>query len=61
MKKYVCPRGIPVHYDNPSACGRACLNAQGDADDEFDEIPVLSTVVVMEKVEFEQKLCLAGE
>ncbi|KAL8934030.1 MAG: hypothetical protein Q9211_005442, partial [Gyalolechia sp. 1 TL-2023] len=54
VKKYVCPRGIAVHYGNPRACGRACLAAQGDEEDEYEDCPVLSTLCVTEKVVFDQ-------
>ncbi|KAI4121312.1 MAG: hypothetical protein LQ338_006443 [Usnochroma carphineum] len=56
-KKYVCPRGIAVHYDNPGRCGRACQQAQGDAGDEYEDCPVLSTLVLTKKVAFDQQLC----
>ncbi|KAL8748112.1 MAG: hypothetical protein Q9190_000074 [Brigantiaea leucoxantha] len=46
---YVCPRRIASHYDNPRGCGKACEKAQGDADVEYEELPVLSTLIVTEK------------
>lgn len=57
-KKYVCPRGIAVHYDNPGGCGRACRSALGEAEDQYEECPVLSTLVVKEKVVFKRQLCV---
>ncbi|KAL9602316.1 MAG: hypothetical protein Q9219_001882 [cf. Caloplaca sp. 3 TL-2023] len=64
VKKYVCPRGISVHYGEPKKCGRACAAALGDAEPQYEEVPVLSTLVVTEKVVFDEKVCvedLGGE
>ncbi|KAL8726740.1 MAG: hypothetical protein Q9166_006535 [cf. Caloplaca sp. 2 TL-2023] len=58
VKKYVCPRGIGKHYDNPSGCGRACRAAQGVAEDEYEDCPVLSTLVITSKTVFDQQLCV---
>jgi hypothetical protein len=58
-RSYVCPRGIIVHMDNAGACGRLCKNAQGDADDEYEEKPVLRTLVVTKQVVFDMQACLA--
>ncbi|KAL8824511.1 MAG: hypothetical protein Q9170_008129 [Blastenia crenularia] len=60
-KKYVCPRGISKHYDNPRGCGRACRSAQGDKEDEYVEVSVLETLVVMEKVVFNNHRLYLGE
>ncbi|KAL8719763.1 MAG: hypothetical protein Q9225_003279 [Loekoesia sp. 1 TL-2023] len=60
QKKYVCPRGIPVHYDNPGACGRACRLAQGDEEDKYDDCPVLSTLVLTERTVFHPEKSVAG-
>lgn len=57
VKRYVCPRGIVVHYDNQSACGRVCKNRQGDADNVYDKCPVLSTLVLTEKTVYNGKVC----
>ncbi|KAL8752389.1 MAG: hypothetical protein Q9184_005751 [Pyrenodesmia sp. 2 TL-2023] len=56
-KKYVCPRGIAGHYDNPRGCGRACGKALGEAEDQYEECAVLSTLVVKEKVVFHRQVC----
>ncbi len=45
-KVYVCPRGLNRHRGNPSACGRQCRNAQGDADDEYVDEEVLRVLEV---------------
>ncbi|KAL8931953.1 MAG: hypothetical protein Q9216_007015 [Gyalolechia sp. 2 TL-2023] len=58
VKKYVCPRGIGKHYDNPGACGRACKAAQGDAEDEYEDCPVLSTLCVTEQLIFDRGFCI---
>ncbi|KAI4234784.1 MAG: hypothetical protein L6R40_006663 [Gallowayella cf. fulva] len=58
VKKYVCPRGISKHYDNPRGCGKDCRRAQGDAEDEYEDAPVVSTLVVTQKVIFNQHLCV---
>ncbi|KAI4168252.1 MAG: hypothetical protein LQ343_006539 [Gyalolechia ehrenbergii] len=57
VKRYVCPRGLSVHYDNPQACGKACRAAQGNAENEYEDCPVLSTLCVTERVLFDQNLC----
>ncbi|KAL8882102.1 MAG: hypothetical protein Q9192_007644, partial [Flavoplaca navasiana] len=49
VKKYVCPRHIALHYDSPRRCGKDCKRAQGDAEDEYVDINVLSTLVVREQ------------
>ncbi|KAL8960475.1 MAG: hypothetical protein Q9183_005459, partial [Haloplaca sp. 2 TL-2023] len=51
-KKYVCPRGLARHYGDPNACGRACRNAQGGREDVYEEVPVLSTLVVKKHTVF---------
>ncbi|KAL8802805.1 MAG: hypothetical protein Q9182_003565 [Xanthomendoza sp. 2 TL-2023] len=58
VKKYVCPRGIVVHYGIPGRCGKDCRKAQGDADDLYEDAAVLSTLVVTEKTVFNQQLCV---
>lgn len=61
VKKYVCPRGIRNHYDNPQGCGKACRAALGDEDDEYEDCTVLSILSVAEKVFYDQKLCTHGD
>lgn len=58
IKKFVCPRRIGLHYGNPGNCGRACKQAQGDAEDEFEDVPVLSTLVLKQKLVLNQGLCV---
>lgn len=58
VKKYVCPRGITVHYGNAWRCGRDCGKAQGDAEDEYEDCPVLSTLVLTEKTVLDKISCL---
>ena len=48
-RTYICPRGIDLHRGNPSACGRLCRRAQGDAEDEFVEVQVLRTLMVRKR------------
>jgi BTB/POZ domain-containing protein KCTD9 len=61
-KMYICPRGIYVHRGNPNACGRDCRRAQGDADDIYEEEPVLRVLVVEKQIVFDTHACLsAGE
>ncbi|KAL8846465.1 MAG: hypothetical protein Q9221_008449 [Calogaya cf. arnoldii] len=57
VKKYVCPRGIALHYGNPMRCGKDCRRARGDADDEYEDHPVLSTLVLTEKTVFNGSVC----
>ena len=47
VKKYVCPRGISKHCDNPRGCGFQCRKARGDADDEYEDCSVLSSTLVL--------------
>ncbi|KAI4099955.1 MAG: hypothetical protein L6R37_005751 [Teloschistes peruensis] len=56
VKRYVCPRRI--HNDNRAGCGRQCLRAQGDREDEYEDCNVLSTLVVKEKVVFDERVCV---
>ncbi|KAI4262008.1 MAG: hypothetical protein L6R42_002807 [Xanthoria sp. 1 TBL-2021] len=58
VSKYVCPRGIAVHYGNTWRCGRDCRKAQGDAEDEYEDCPVLSTLALTEKTVFDKDSCL---
>jgi len=58
-KSYVCPRRITLHMDNEGACGRLCRNAQGDADDVYEDEPVLRTLVVKKQIVFDMQACLA--
>ncbi|MCJ1320078.1 hypothetical protein MMC15_005415 [Xylographa vitiligo] len=57
---YVCPRRITVHRDNPDACGRACKNAQGDADDEYVKEQELKIIVIEKRTIFIQEICFEG-
>ena len=59
-KVYVCPRNIVVHRGNPSACGRTCKRVQGDADDEYEDEPLLRTVVIRKRIIFDQQACIEG-
>jgi hypothetical protein len=47
---YLCPRRIDVHRGNQGKCGRACANARGDGEDEFEDEEVLKTVVVRKQI-----------
>ncbi|KAL8947715.1 MAG: hypothetical protein Q9222_006039 [Ikaeria aurantiellina] len=60
-KKYVCPRGIAVHHDNKGKCGKACMAARGEAEDEYEECAVLTTLVVTEKLVFNRVDCVNEE
>jgi hypothetical protein len=56
-KFYVCPRGIQVHYGNRDACGRACHNAQGDDDTDYEEEEYLEVVSVKKEIVFDEEVC----
>ena len=60
IKVYICPRNIPRHRGKPSFCGRLCRRAQSDADDEYEEEDVVSTLVVRTQTIFDQSICVAG-
>ena len=55
-KVYLCPRGIPVHRGDRSACGRLCRNAQGDADDEYEDEVVLKILEVRKVTTLDPKV-----
>ncbi|MCJ1437502.1 hypothetical protein MMC27_006889 [Xylographa pallens] len=57
---YVCPRGIGVHRGNPNACGRACKNFQGNADDEYVKEQELKIVAIEKKTVFVHEVCFEG-
>ena len=60
IKVYVCPRNIYGHRGNPSACGRLCRKAQGEADDDYVEEDVVSTLVVRKQTFFDLSVCVGG-
>ena len=51
-KVYVCPRGIYGHNGNPSACGRQCMKAQGDAENDYVDEAVLKVLVIKKQAVF---------
>lgn len=57
-KVYLCPRRIHVHRGDPSACGRLCRKAQGDAEDEYQDEPVLKTLVMQKETVFKRSVCI---
>jgi len=59
-KVYICPRGIYVHRGNPHACGRDCKKAQGDADDIYEDEPVLRALVTEKQVICDLDACVEG-
>lgn len=59
-KVYICPRGIYVHRGDPRACGKDCRRAQGDADDIYEDEPVLRTLVVEKQTIFDAHACVEG-
>jgi hypothetical protein len=54
----ICPRGINSHRGDPSACGKLCMRAQGDAEREFEDGKVLKTVVISKRTVLNCGLCL---
>lgn len=59
-KVYICPRGIFVHRGNPSACGRQCMNAQGDAKNVYEDEQILKTLVIRKQTIVDQAVCAEG-
>jgi len=57
-KMYVCPRGIHVHMGDSRRCGTACKKAQGESDVEFEDVEVLSTLVIRQTTGFDLTLCM---
>jgi hypothetical protein len=60
-KVYLCPRQILVHRGDPSKCGRACREAQGDDDVRYQEVPYTDMVTVKKTVEFDDEVCKVDE
>ncbi|EXJ53501.1 uncharacterized protein A1O5_13277 [Cladophialophora psammophila CBS 110553] len=58
-KVYICPRGIYSHRGNPSACGKSCMKAQGDAEKEFEDEDELRTLVISKRTVVDCGLCLS--
>jgi BTB/POZ domain-containing protein KCTD9 len=59
-KVYVCPRGILVHRGDSSRCGRQCMNAKGDSDDQYEDEQVLEVVVIRKQIVFDRQICIEG-
>ena len=57
-KKYMCPRGVRVHYDHAEACGKACREARGDNEIQYGRCAELSVMVLTEKVVFHLERCV---
>lgn len=51
-KVYECPRDIPRHNGDPSACGRACQRLKGDDGDTYVDQDFLRTVIITKRTEF---------
>ncbi|MCJ1486162.1 hypothetical protein MMC06_006338 [Schaereria dolodes] len=60
-KVYVCPRQIFIHRGNPSACGKACHNAQRDNPYEYAEEEVMRVIAIKKQTVFNQEICMDGE
>ena len=58
VKRYICPRGLTMHYDAAWRCGKDCKRAQGDAEAEYEDCTELSTLVVTENTVFEKTVCM---
>jgi BTB/POZ domain-containing protein KCTD9 len=56
-KVYVCPRRIHVHRGNPGACGKMCAAARVDGEIEYDEEPVLRTLIINKKTVVNYEIC----
>ncbi|KAI0467935.1 hypothetical protein F4859DRAFT_492149 [Xylaria cf. heliscus] len=59
-KAYVCPRGIPEHYDNQERCGRRCNNSIGASGVNYEETQDITTVVVRTQRIFDPNVCLGS-
>lgn len=57
-KVYVCPRGIFKHRGNKAGCGRQCRNAQGDADDEYEDEVLLKVLEVRKVTTLDPDMCV---
>ncbi|KAL8670830.1 MAG: hypothetical protein Q9168_004649 [Polycauliona sp. 1 TL-2023] len=58
VKNYVCPRGFAKHYGDASACGKSCLKARGDAEEEYEEVQDLTTLTITKRTVFNQLACV---
>ncbi|KAI0102111.1 hypothetical protein GGR51DRAFT_562782 [Nemania sp. FL0031] len=61
QKRYVCPRKVPEHYDNPGSCGRKCRSFRGDSGVEYEEAHVITTIVTKTQHVFNPAICLGVE
>lgn len=59
-KVYVCPRGVYVHRGQPTACGRQCMKAQGNAGATFDDETVVRMLVVKKRIVCDVQVCVTG-
>lgn len=57
-KVYICPRGIGWHRGNPLVCGVDCRRSRGSAEDIYEEVQVLRTVIVEKQTIFDMQACL---
>ena len=57
-KVYVCPRGIGRHRGNSDACGRACRNARGDDEYEYEDEEVPEVLEVRKVTVLDPKMCV---
>ena len=57
-KVYVCPRGIARHMGDRGACGRMCRNAQGDANDVYEDEKVVKVLEVRKVTELDREMCV---
>ncbi|KAI4157186.1 MAG: hypothetical protein LQ342_008483 [Letrouitia transgressa] len=55
-KCYVCPRNILCHYDNPQKCGKDCRRAQGDEDAKYEDVQILSVLMLKKTVLVDSEL-----
>ncbi|KAI0869659.1 hypothetical protein GGS24DRAFT_511710 [Hypoxylon argillaceum] len=60
-KIYICPRGISVHDGDPAKCGRQCARAQAGSEPEYEEVQLITAVVVKTHEVFNPKVCLGED
>ena len=55
---YVCPRKIFIHRGAPEKCGKDCAKAQAGLEVQYDEEPILNTVIMSTKITLDQSVLM---
>lgn len=58
VQRYMCPVGNQAHNGHPVRCGRHCRRAQRGGADRYEDCLIMSTLVLKEKVVFDERVCV---